>query len=194
MAPLATIQQLADHLGVDVAALGTGNANQALAGASAAVRSDCHWQINQVLKDVMVRPGSGTSIILLPTGYVTQVWTVQLDSIFLSPVTWDGTTSGQYGFEWNEEGWLVRAPNWHWPAGERRVRVLLDHGYAVVPDDVVAVTCSVAARVLDNPESLKTRRVGELLEGYDGAALTAYQLSAGDRSLLADYRIDPGRF
>jgi hypothetical protein len=168
--------------------------NAALIAASGVVRSFCKWQISQKLQDTMVVAGNGTRSIRLPTGYVTNVYRVQLDYIVLSPIQWDGTVAGQYGYEWSQSGFIKRAPMWLWPQGERRVTVILDHGYPVIPDEVVGVVCAVAARALDNPESVRSRRVAETAQIYDGAALTAYGLSPNDQATLTEYKINPGRY
>src|SRR5580704_4388326 len=183
--PLASAAQLAAHLGVE--SIDPNAAAQALAGASGAVRAFCGWQISQVLDDQIVVDGTGTQSFLLPTAHVTQVYWVQLDYMMLSPVVWDGTQNAQYGFEWTSSGIITRAPMWCWPRGARRITVTLDHGYPVIPDEITACTCAVAARAMDNPESVRMRRVGETAETYDGAALTAYGLSPNDQQTVGRF-------
>lgn len=187
LAPLASTAQLAAHLGVSSIDATIGG--QALAGASGVVRDFCDWQISQVIQDTFVLDGNGTGLICMPTGLVTQVYSVQLDYMILQPLVHDGTVAGQYGYEWGTHGTLERGPMWYWPKGRRRVTVVLDHGYATIPDSVVGVTCAVAARAMDNPESVRMRRVGETSETYDGAALTAYGLSPNDMVILGRYRL-----
>jgi len=204
---LASLADFANMVGVDPNTLNAGSVNFALAVASDAVRSYCNWPISYRSADAVQLNGYGMPKLFLPTRLLLTVRSVQLDFTPLQPVVWDGTTAGQYGYQVNRGGWLTRAPMWIWPEGEQRITVVFDHGYwtdtmdgsapagvPTIPMNVVGVTCSVAARMLDNPESVRSRRVGEEAEMYDGAALTAIQLSPGDMAALKSVYHAPGPY
>lgn len=201
--PLATLADLANFM--DVPSVPTGPGTFALASASGVVRSYCNWQISYRAGDQIQVNGHGMPKVFLPSGYIVQVHSVALDFTPLMPIVWDGTVPGQYGYSVSQNGYLTRAPNWIWPEGDNRVTVVYDHGYwtdvmtgsqpgnvPTIPAEVVGVVCSVATRQLDNPESVRSRRVGELAEMYDGAALTAMQLSEGEKATLKQVRITAG--
>lgn len=90
--------------------------------------------------------------------------------------------------------------SFYWPGGDRIIvdpcqgylAVTYDHGYDVIPDDIVAVTCNVAARALSNPPEdagLMSRTITNYTESFGavGAAGPA-GLFQDERAILARYQ------
>ncbi|MFE0447339.1 hypothetical protein ACFW6C_07565 [Streptomyces fungicidicus] len=67
------------------------------------------------------------------------------------------------------------------------VKVTYTHGYADVPEDVLAIVLGCASRVLSNPDNLRQETVGSVSLTYAAETLDA-SLSERDRDLLDDYR------
>ncbi|MEV2274038.1 hypothetical protein AB0I72_00500 [Nocardiopsis sp. NPDC049922] len=97
--------------------------------------------------------GDGSTTLLLPVCPVRAVTTVEVDGLAL--------TSDD--FEWSEEGVLRRCSRW--PDRLRSVRVVLDHGYMAVPEDVQEV-------VLDQAEAAFNIRKGVQSVSVDGQSVT----------------------
>ncbi|MCY9786834.1 hypothetical protein KIK06_23405 [Nocardiopsis sp. EMB25] len=98
--------------------------------------------------------GDGSTTLLLPACPVRAVTTVEVD----------GEALAADDFEWSEEGVLRRVCA-RWPDRLRSVRVVLDHGYMAVPEDVQEV-------VLDQAEAAFNIRKGVQSVSVDGQSVT----------------------
>jgi hypothetical protein len=163
VAPLVTASELATYLQRD---LDTASAEFAIAGASGVLRSYCRWSISRQT-DVWWLNG-GATVLDLPTLYVNEIVSVAVgDTTYDDHILLAG-------------GQLYRA-DW-WPRGYANVRVEADHGYAVIPDEVRLVACSIAARFYVNPEGLASKSGGDAGRAYTG-------LSQMEIGLVSGYRL-----
>lgn len=190
MASLATVEDVEARLGRELTAAEETRVTALLADASAMVRSYTKQDFTQaettevlpVVADRAVLPqrpvttvssvkllwaqGNGTNT-RLPVPYV---WD-ELDT-----VTWDLAT-------------IINAPEIDEPTST--VEVTYTHGYAEVPDDVVATVCAMALRQLAAPATagLRSVTVGGYSESYaDAYTSGSMLLTDSDRMVLNRYR------
>lgn len=73
---------------------------------------------------------------------------------------------------------------WNWPRGSRAM-ITYDHGYAdgEIPDVIIAVTCAIAGRALENPTGSKDETLGPYATTY------APMLTQEDKDALAIFRV-----
>lgn len=143
-----------------------------LASASATIRTYCGWQIDEATETLTVE-GTPYPTLVLPTLHVTAVTAVTVDGVALDAGSW----------EWSPDGRLRRPQGWG--TSLAGVQVELTHGWAEVPADVVAVTCSIALRGWLNPAS----NAGESLAGASDSYETG--LAPLERLILDRYRLEP---
>jgi len=177
MAAFATPAELAVWSGTEAAA---GQAEQALAIASAQIRTACGWSVSQESGAVATLDGSGKPALWLPTLRLTEVASVVEDGVALTAVT---------DFDWSSSGRLVRAGRW-WTSKPRSVVVTYTHGYATVPDDVKGVCMSLASRAMQNPVGVRTQAIDDYTVTYAGSAAgLGPSLGEAERSVLTAYRL-----
>lgn len=164
--PLATVQELAAWMQVDVSAL-PASAPLVLSTASAIVRAEARQRFTRGTTTVTLYPSRGR--VSLPQRPVLSVTGVTVRGQALSPSQWRLRRDTLY----------VR--------GCDEVTVTYTHGYASVPGDVKAVILSAAARVLNNPQDLRQEVAGGLSVTYAAETIGA-SLAPADRDLLARYR------
>lgn len=170
MAALATPLELASHLQIERLDLAT--ANLALAGASGAVRSYCGWTVLRATETLTV-DGEGSRVLTLPTLHLASVDEVRIDGLALDP---DGAQPTVH-----PRGQLIWANTW--PALSK-IEVDCEHGFEATPDVVRLVTLTLAARIFNNPDHVKTASVGTVTRTYDA------NLTALDMRLLDPYRLE----
>ena len=166
---LATTEQLQD---LAEESIPDASAELWLAAASATVRTYCGWPISETTETLTVE-GTPYPTLALPTMHVTEVATVTVDGVELDAGSW----------EWSADGRLRRPQGWG--TSLAGVQVELTHGWAEVPADVVAVTCSIALRGWLNPAS----NAGESLAGASDSYETG--LAPLERLILDRYRLEP---
>lgn len=191
--PLATVQQLSDYMrDFDVPA-GDPSGVVALQTASGHVRAYLGQTITRVLGDVTVLdPILGTPAVLLPELPIGVV--SQLETYGPGP---DGRTYGwrtAVAGTWNfsaATGMVVGQPVYwsgtRWPAGPGTWRVTYDHGYTDVPDGIIGVTLSLAARTYSTPSGVQAETLGGYVVHYD--AKNADTFSAPEQGTLNRYRV-----
>lgn len=172
---------------------------RALVEATAAIRNYCRQHISLVEDDEVVLRPYGDWRLFLP----------ELPVLAVSVVEQDGTALEADGFIWERSGILRRYPDARWCAGNKTVRVVYDHGYADIPDDIVAVATRAAARAfqagLRAAETAGTPGIaskslgdfsvsyateGSAAEGVMGAS-AARMLLMSEKELLNRYRVNP---
>lgn len=192
MTAFATVAELADHLQTTIAAgQPTTAAQQALDGASAAIRTYTHQTISAVAGEVKTFTFSRsfgarrtyTDLIFLPELPVTAVASVVVDGVTLVPnvdYTWDGATG------------ILRRLNGWWDSGApvTTVVVTYSHGYGAVPDDVKGVCLALAGRLYQSAgvEGRIEYSVGNYAEKSDPAAVTS-GLDVDEMRALDGYRV-----
>jgi hypothetical protein len=131
-----TISDVSDFLQIDVDEPATA---RAITEATAAIKNYCHQVIEQVAGDVYTFDvEAGRSKLFLPELPVTAVATVVEDGETL-------TEGSDEDYQVANHGVLHRVGQ-DWEEGVQIVVVTYTHGYATIPDDVVAVCTRAAAR------------------------------------------------
>lgn len=174
------------------------SANAAIEWATEAIRNWCHQVIERVTNDVITLDCAGGYRLFLPELPVISVGAVVEDGDVLTVA--DDYKLGQHGI-------LYRVDD-DWAAGVQIVQVTYTHGYAVIPDDLVAVCARAASRAYqaglaaaavggvagvssmqlgDYSVSLGTGAGGGAGEGVMGAS-AARMLLLSEKDILARYR------
>ncbi|AXQ65132.1 head-to-tail connector complex protein [Gordonia phage Schmidt] len=130
-------------------------ADMAVEGALAAVRTYCQWHVLGERTETLVLNGSGTQELTLPTTRVVEVLEVREDGELLPERAWS----------WSADGALRKRVGC-WSDEFRSVEVKLTHGHETAPD-VVRVVLALAARNADNPLARKSEAVGSMSFGRD---------------------------
>lgn len=138
--------------------------------------------------DEVVLRGDGSGRWVLPQRPVRAVSTV---------TTWAGTEVAEFDWTgWGSVGppltasgqWSTSAPYW---ADSPTLTVVYDHGYTVIPGDIVAVVCSMVTRQFSNPKGSRSESLGSWSETYtipaSGEPLNL-SLSGSERAILAKYK------
>lgn len=127
----------------------------ALARASAYVRRYTRQHIEQVSETITL-DGVHGQWLFLPQRPVTAVASVVVD----------GTTLvADDDYRWSADGTLYRVAA-TWAAYPRGISVTYTHGYATIPEDVVGVTATLAARQFDNPQGVRSETLDQYSYTY----------------------------
>jgi hypothetical protein len=167
--PFATVDQLADYLQLKIAdGDESAAALQSLSLASAAVRSMARNPIDQTIETDLILDGDGSGTIVLPQFPVLSI--AKVETLSADGLTWT-LLAYPNDYRWNSAGILqrisaadpdVRFSPFVWPDRMGSVRVTYTHGYAVIPEELVSIVLSAAARAFTNPTGL----VLESVSGY----------------------------
>lgn len=190
MDPLATIDAFTDRLGRDLADSERTRAQALLVDASAKIRSFTSQEISLDSSTDRVRVRSRDGRIPLAQAPVVSVATViSVPGGVNVPFYWDGLAL------WG--GWSFPDSNVEGPIGwERRrhgmvVDVTYMHGLDPIPDEIVALTCQVAARALGvRPDESGVSQ--ETISGYSytlgsAAAAGGLGLLPAEEEVLKNY-------
>lgn len=145
--------------------------------------------LSVVTDDQVTLRGDGSGRWVLPQRPVTGVFSV---------TTWGGTTVAD--FDWTRWGHvgppLTLYGQWNgswdqtWTLNPT-LTVIYDHGFEVIPGDIIAVVCSVVARQFDNPQGLRSQNLGSWGEVYSipatGEPLNL-ALSNNEKAILNRYK------
>jgi len=137
MADFATIADLEAFLQLDITTpIQIASAQMALRDATAAIRNYCRQHLEHVFSDPVTLDSPGGARLFLP----------ELPAIHVSSVVEDGEalTAGD-DYQLGQHGILHRIGQ-KWTAGIQIVTIVYSHGYAVIPDDIVAVCVRAASR------------------------------------------------
>lgn len=161
----------------DLTAYQAGDPALLLTAAEAAVRTYCGWHIAPSRTDTLTVDGSGSSVLALPTLYLTAV----------ASITEDGDAVDMTSVDWSTSGVLWR--DRPWSSRRRGVAATVTHGYAEPPAEVTAVVLAWAARAKTAPQGIRSETVGSMSVTYtDGVVMFA----AEERAILDRYRIPNG--
>lgn len=177
--PLADVGELAASLGVPAS---DPKLLWALNAASRRFRGAVRHPVSFVPADTVTLDGNGLESLLLPAAPVVAVQSVTLEGVGLV----DGVD-----YEWSESGFLRRLDA-RWPDRLRCVRVVYDHGYDPVPEEVQEVVVDQARAMFSIDPGVQTRQVGgqSVTFGVQAAigvtaqwtaAVERYRLNRGDR-------------
>lgn len=206
MANLASVNQLAYALRVDPASLDSNQANQALTSASGLVRAVARQQIDFVSQETTILTGYTRKLVLPQRPVVVDSGANPLTVVELGDFGGVNFTcvDGRDYVRVDEE--LTRGQPWYyttrlagWPytrvrgVWTPRVQVTYSHGYATVPDEVVAVVLAAAANLYNNPAGLRSASIDDYSETYAAETLGP-ALTASIRSQLGDANVRRGSF
>lgn len=197
MADFCTIADLEAFLQLEITtAAQVASAQRAITEATAAIKNYCHQEIELVEDDEITLDSYGGVRVFLPELPVTEVSEVEEDGELL--VADDDYKLGQHGILWR----VGR----RWFEGIGALRIVYSHGWATLPDDVIAVAVRAASRTyqmgLNTAEfggvtGIKSLSLGDYAvtysEGSNNAdtALTASgsrMLLLSEKDVLAKYR------
>lgn len=130
------VADIESFLQIDIPAEKQQAAEDAITQITAAIQNYCQQTIEQVEDDEVTLDCRGGVRLFLPELPVTEVAEVVEDGELLSAD--DDYKLGQYG--------ILHRIGAHWPAGVQIIEVTYTHGYATIPDDVLAVCVRAAAR------------------------------------------------
>jgi len=173
-----------------------------LADASTKIRAYTRQHISLVDDDEMLLRPVGVELRLpqRPVVDVTEVVAVGwggLPDLTLPVGTWGWDGLDIVNVRPLSSEWWINLPEaWAEGDGPNTFRVTNSHGYDPVPDDVVAVACSMVLRVLTSPsavEGLTSERIGQYSYQMGqfaggGTAGSSVRLSEDDKTDLARYR------
>ncbi len=205
MDPLATDGDLAARLGRDLTPDEAARSEALLKDASAKIRSYTGRQFSVVADDMIVlRPvGSHLRLPQTPVTAVTEIMAIGgagLPDITLPAACWqwDGVDLVEL-WPINPDVWLS-LPTAEWIEygqwGPDTYRVIYSHGHEPIPDDVVAVCCTMVLRTLTSPtstEGLVSESIGQYNYQYgQGPGRQSpgptVKMTDDDRNELAHYR------
>lgn len=152
-----TLADLVELLQVEIAATKTAAAARAIAEATAVIQNYTRQTIELVEDDELTLDSVGGTRLVLPELPVVEVSAVVEDDATL--VAEDDYKLGQHG--------VLHRIGARWTAGIQIVTVTYSHGYATLPEDVVAICTRMAAR------SYQAGLRAELLAGVPGIASTS---------------------
>ncbi len=164
MPAFATVADLATYLQRDLSGADWATAAQALDIATAAIQSYTRQAIEAVANDAVRLRGTWANEVVLPQRPVTAVSSVSVTEPFAAART---VAAGDY--VWRQGGLLLsRAPG-HWGGPAAEVSVTYSHGFAAIPDDIRGVCLTAAARLMANPEAIRSEQVGNYSVTHGGA-------------------------
>lgn len=147
------------------------SADDALAGASKAVRKYCGWQISPSQTDTLTLDGPGGYLLQLPSLYVTEITSITEAGTLLVENT---------DYRWSASGQVSRI-GCQWSSLYRDIVVVFTHGYDPTVDDtsdVKEIVLASTARNLASP-------VGAMTEGSGGETVRWSQVGPGVAGGLA---------
>lgn len=188
-APLATVDQLSAYLQLPQPLASTdASALLYLQIASGMVRDYLQQKITAVAAEVALvnpAPGYGFSVFL-PEMPVTNVSLVETLDNTVTPAVWKAADPTTYTV--NLATGVVAALPWTgviWPTNPGSWRITYDHGFATVPDGLMGVTVSVAAREYTTPAGVDLERVGGYQVKYDiGGGFTDLEQKTLNRYII----------
>lgn len=183
LASFASVAELASLTGRDLDPEDAG-AQMHLRFATADIRVLCGQTLSLVADDEVELRGNWSRVLHLPERPVIDVSAVE--------IRWQGVTTfaAQTGYILAID--KLELPGWYWAGDLGGVRVTYSHGFAVIPDDLVGVCCSMATRSLRDP-------AGDLASetlvsySYTRADVAAAGLTAREERILTRYGYQPDR-
>lgn len=179
--PLVTPEDFSAWTGGKIAA-DDSRVEPLLRGASAGIRRHCGWHIAPVLEETLDGDGPGGRLLILPTGRLLKVLTVDNGGEAVDAAAVDTSKSGMLE---------LRAGSWSSRFGAVSVRVR--HGYDVADvADVAQIIKQVTANALASPMGATREQAGQVSISW---ATTAPGVSGGltllerDLAVLAAFKI-----
>ncbi|MFJ4168382.1 hypothetical protein ACIPY3_02615 [Paenarthrobacter sp. NPDC089714] len=153
-----------------------------LKGASAGLRRYAGWHIAPVLEETLVGDGPGGRLLLLPTGRLLSVVSVDNGGTVMDPAVVDASKAGMLELR---DGW--------WTSRLGAVSVRVRHGFDLADaEDVRQIVKQVVANALSSPMGATREQAGTVSISW---ATTAPGVSGGlsllqrDLDVLAPFKI-----
>ncbi len=179
MTDLASIEDVADLLGLDSVGLNASQAAAMLAQASAKFRAEALCDFTAETSTVILRvTGATVSLPKRPVSEVTSVKGINSDgTVGAAMVGWlfDGIST----ISVDDQAWVINGPTLY---RTDTVEVTWDHGFATVPEDVRWAVASMAARAISSPAPAGV--TGETIGAY------SYRTGMGTASFAASMTPD----
>lgn len=125
--------------------------------AQGTVRRYCGWHIAPEVTETLTLNGSGSRSLWLPSLYVTDI----------GSITDCGTTVDADDYDWSANGYVQRRTGC-WTFRARQIVVDLTHGYEEIPDELIGVAVSLAARRASSPAGYKRETTGPFSVEHGG--------------------------
>lgn len=181
MADLATVADLNNfsQLALDPADT---SAAFLLKVASGMIRRYLQQDVTLTLDDVEYCDPINGAVILAQQ----PVTSVSLVEITTDGTTWTALSPSSYIVS-RRLGMVTarRGSGVHWPSDPESWRVTYTHGYAVIPDELKGVACSIAARFYSTPAGIDMERTGGRQVKY---SLESAGFSGTEAMVLASFR------
>lgn len=182
---LATVAELRTFL--DDPTLDEERAGLFLRIASGEVRGYTGQLFDYVEDDTAILNGRGTKVLLLPELPVLAVTELLEAYATGDEAAIDGPLADKPVWEWDEDGIIERIDGGVFRRRRRWYRVIYDHGYETVPDEVKSVVLRAAGRAFENPEGIRQETLGRYSYTLAGEQ-AGIGLYAPDRRDLDPYR------
>lgn len=157
-----------------------------LAFASARVRAYCGWHIAPSITTTESLDTLGGAVLFLRTMHLTNLVNVALADPLADPI--DVAT-----LTWSAVGLVARSIGYSWPVGFRAVEVIYEHGFTVVPPEVVEVVVGLASRMPAQLSGVMQESAGGVSRSYGAPLGGGFSGVSGftiaETNVLAKYRL-----
>lgn len=163
----------------DLDAYLSGDKQQSLDAATAAVRAYCGWHVTPVVTESITVDVEGCTV-LLPSLHVLDLEALKVDG--------EDVPRGD-GYEWSQTGTL----RVHAKRGFRKLEITMTHGYKSAPD-VAGVILAAAARYIASPSGIVRAQVGQVSETYTQTGFNqagGVALLESEKAILDPYKLPP---
>jgi len=160
-----TVADIEHFLQIAVPAAKTDAANRAIVEATAAIQNYCH-QVLEAVGETITLDCIGGPRILLPELPVTAVISVVEDGDLL--LVDDDYKLGEHG--------ILYRIGAYWTVGIQIIAITYDHGYAVLPDDIISIATRAASRAYQ--AGLRAEEMSAI-PGVTALSLGDYSVSFG---------------
>lgn len=184
MTPLATVEEFEIFSGREWAS-GDEFPELLLRMASGAIRREAQQTISLEEDDVADLAGNWSSHLVLPERPVVAVTSIEIVRGGVS----DGIIATS-AYQWNAAGDVFDVYGGWWGGAGSIVRVTYTHGFATVPDEIVALCLQLANRLLENPTGVRQETIGSYSYSA-GVSAAGAALTEDERRILHDYRGQP---
>jgi hypothetical protein len=203
--PFASAADLQTFMVGSDGVIDTDRANMMLRMASNAIREELQLEIDQVVNDVVVLdpPIAPNLTLFLLEQPITAVVLVE---VRLQPTdtTWTALVP-DVDYEWSLDGSVTLLPSttilaapftgglvgdeplFGWPFFDQSIRVTYTHGFASLPQSLVDIAISAAARLYDNPLGTTSDALGGFNEKYSGNKDGGVQFTQLEQDTLDRY-------
>lgn len=202
MANFATVADIEAFLQVEIdTPMQIASAQRALVEASAAIRNYTKQTLERVDDEMITLDSPGGTRLFLPELPVISIDSVVEDGEMLAAV--DDYKLGQHG--------ILHRVDQKWAEGIQNITITYTHGYATIPDDIVAVCTRAASRGYqtglkaadtDGVMGVASKSLGDFSVSYtaEGGGVTgevvmgassARMLLLSEKDMLNKYRINP---